>query len=462
MHGQGVVHVVRGRADGGDLPETGLGAVPAAVPVALRVRGPVGGTAPGAGGRGAGRVQPLVRRRFRVLQVAQERVLLRPRWPPEPDVRVPVRARVPGRTGARDGVAYARCGRGCRLRGVRDRDGRAHRPIAMRVRDRRGQGRGAGARGRHALPVAGHRASGGLRVLRAPRTVHVRVVPGRRGPGRVHGARHECDAGPPGLRVRGRVRVRQGAAARAGRVPRSPQTPATARPRWLNHAGRARRRQRHRQRQRRRGVVVHRGRGRPLRRVPVAARAGHGGQQHAAHRRFRVPQGARLRDTAAPVANQLVHVPHPEPRGRVHRGRRRAQDRARHLPVRRGGQLRARLVRGVLARLDRAAHRRPAAAAALQDRCRRVPGTRVRLVHRHLDGGVQDAAHHVVHQRVRHAVQRAPRLRLQVGAHPYFYAPTPPGFLDERSKSRFDTYNIIIFESRTPCRRVHVLCVVRV
>jgi len=48
VRGSGVVHVVGRRADGGDLPEAGLGSVPAPVPVAVRVRGPVGGAAAGA------------------------------------------------------------------------------------------------------------------------------------------------------------------------------------------------------------------------------------------------------------------------------------------------------------------------------------------------------------------------------------------------------------------------------
>jgi len=94
VHRRGVVHVVGQRTDGGDIPETGFGTVPAAVPVAVRVRGPVGGAATGSRGRGPGRVQPDVRLRFRLLRVAEERVLLRPRRPPEPDVRVPVRTRV--------------------------------------------------------------------------------------------------------------------------------------------------------------------------------------------------------------------------------------------------------------------------------------------------------------------------------------------------------------------------------
>lgn len=113
------------------------------------------------------------------------------------------------------------------------------------------------------------------------------------------------------------------------------------------------------------------------------------------------------------MADQLVHVPHPEPGDRVHRGRGRAQSGPGHMPVRRGDQLQ-REVRDVLARLDGTADRRPAAAAQLQNGGRRVFGARVRRVHRHLDGSVQNAAAHAVHKRVRHVVQREPRMRLQV------------------------------------------------
>lgn len=417
VHGSGIVHVVRERADRGNLSETGLGAVPAAVHVALRVRRPVGGTATGARGRGADRVQPRVRRRFRVLRVAEKRVLLRPRRPPEPDVRVSVHARVAGRTGQGHGEPDAR-GRGRHDDDhVHHGDGRPDGPVPVRVLDdgRRvgGPRRHAGPGHRHALPVAGHRATGGLRVLDAPPTVHVRIVPERHGARGVHGARHERDAGPPGLRVRGRIRVRQGHGGGPGRVPRRPRRPAAARPGRRDLAGRRRERRPVRVKEQTAQTVRLR-----LRRFPVAHRAGHGRQQHAAHRRLRVHEAARLRDTAAPVAHQLVHVPYPEPADRVHRAGRRAESRPGHMPVRhRGDQLqRPRLVPGVLGRLDRTADRRPTAAAQLQDHGRRVPRTRVRLIHRHLDGSVQDAAHHVLHQRVRHAVQREPRLHLQVSS----------------------------------------------
>jgi len=129
VRGQGVVHVVGGRADGGNLPETRFGAVPVAVPVTVRVRRPVGRTAAGTGGRGTGGVQPGVRLRFRVLRVPEERVLLRPGRPPESDVRVPVRARVAGRTGHRESVADARHGHV-----VHDGNGRPDRPVGVRVR----------------------------------------------------------------------------------------------------------------------------------------------------------------------------------------------------------------------------------------------------------------------------------------------------------------------------------------
>lgn len=135
--GQRVVHVVRQRAHGGDLPETGLGAVPAAVPVAVRVRGPIGGAASGAGRRGAGRVQPRVHGRRRPVRVAEERVLLRPRRSPEPDVRVHVRSRGPGREGAYHADADARARRAGR--DVRYADGRAHRPAVVRA-SRQGRG----------------------------------------------------------------------------------------------------------------------------------------------------------------------------------------------------------------------------------------------------------------------------------------------------------------------------------
>lgn len=144
VHGPGVVHVVRGRADRRDLLETGLSAVPVTVPVTVRVRGPVGRTTPGARGSGTGGVQPRVRHRLRVLRVAQKRVLLRARRPPEPNVRVPVRARVARRTGPRDGDTGARGRRGRPGRRRRRRepvvvlhgDGRADRPAAVRVRRR--------------------------------------------------------------------------------------------------------------------------------------------------------------------------------------------------------------------------------------------------------------------------------------------------------------------------------------
>lgn len=418
VHGPGIVHVVRGRAHGGNLFETGLGAVPTAVSVALRVRRSVGGTATGSGGRGTGRVQPRVHGRFRVLRLAEERVLLRPRRPSELDVRVPVHARVAGRTGQGHGEPDARGRSRDDDDEVHHGDGRPDGPVPLRLLDngRRvgGSGRHASPGHRHALPVARHRAAGRLRVLGAPKTVHVRIVPERHGARRVHGARHERDAGPPGLRVRGRIRVRQGHRGGPERVPRHPGRPAAPRPGRRHCAGRRRHRQRAVRVQKQPAQTVRF----RLRRFPVAHRTGHGRQQHASHRRFRVHEAARLRDTAAPVAHQLVHVPHPEQADSVHRPGRRAQNRPGHMPVRRGGgQLqRPGIVPGVLGRLDRTADRRPTAAAQLQDRGRRVSGTRVWLVHHHLDGSVQDAAHHVVHQRVRHAVQRESRLYIQVSS----------------------------------------------
>lgn len=346
VRGQGVVHVVGRRADSGDLPEAGLGTVPAPVPVAVRVRGPVGGEAAGARGRGPGGVQPNVRHRFRVLRVAKERVLLRAGRPPEPDVRVPVRARIRGRTGPGDRVPDS-----LSQHDVRDGDRRPDGSVAVRVRRRQRRGRGLGRRRRvqgrrdsgpgndHTLPVAGHRAPGGVRLLRATSAVHVRIVSRRGRPRRIRRPRHERDAGPPRLRVLGRVRVLQGVAGGQECMPRRPQAPAPPRPGWL-----------HRPDRRSFGQRPASGHGR-VRRFPVAHRSGHGRQQHVAHRRLRVHEVARLRDPA--VAHQLVHVPDPEPGGGVHRGGRRAQKRPSHLSVRHGGQLQRapRLVRGVLARL---------------------------------------------------------------------------------------------------------------
>lgn len=185
-------------------------------------------------------------------------------------------------------------------------------------------------------------AAGGMRVFRVARRrrAHRRLIPGRDGARGVRGAAHERDAGPQGLRVQRRVRVRARARGREGRVPRGPTTSTAARARRHDPAGR-----------RRTGSPAGR-----LRRVPVAGRTVR--RRRSQVRRFRLHEAARLRDPGTPVAPQLVHVPHPEPRGRVRRARRRAQNSPRHMSVRRGGQLqRAQLVRGVLARLGRAADR---------------------------------------------------------------------------------------------------------